>query len=1339
MGTMKKRMLALLLTFVMAVGLGGQAWAEVLPGSPAPEEHTAVEEGAQPTGQPQGEPEESQAMPETSHPGDDSTPSAENAGVQPLELTIPSGDPAFPEHTLGGVSPVGTNIDLFDYWIGEQGDGDHGENLDTAFLSSGINNGHALIFGKSLDKNTHGIGAWNQWTGDEAPYTGIVAQNLGVDGYPRLNLTLDHSTASQHVGKDGQESLAYLFDPKVESQGKESFSNVHGLLQMDDQGYYHYDSRDNYAVYFENSNSFVLYEYPGVQDVDGNRNGQFFPFNAVGPDNLPSYPGNYLFPLRKPEDENLNHYFGLHMTTRFVQQNQGYTDNSKTEAVTYQFSGDDDVWIFIDGILVADLGGIHDRATVDINFATGVITVNGTPQSKTLGEICQSGSETLPENTFHTLDFFYLERGNVESNMSLKYNLVTVPESSIIKVDQTGEPVSGAGFELYLADQSYHEQGTPIAADATDGRGQLVLLDESGNVISLQEIWTRMMSMDLLYHGPNGEQRGNLVLRESDKPEGYRSAGDVHLYLVNHNGRVLLLSDNCWDTGAYAYTNSTIVMNGQLTYQNGQTAHLDEGGVLFAVVLRRTTNVGVSDPSVEDNWGLMTGSATDGWHTGQPLEGGQAGVEQVLEALHKPEYQENYFVAQPDTSETYAVTVTDLPGDVASYYHLLGDAEKENTEYTVGFYYTTAPSVQNATRENTWRVNNSDTWSRVFSANVHVSNIKNRVFVQKVDPDGTTYLEGAQFTLYDENYYLPDGSVNPDATHQGTVTTRNLTKEGDGVQLGGAGVFPLPGKVLANGTYYLVETAAPQGYDLNPTVTKIIVDHTGVYADAGAAEDGVAVARGVGSIVKSMAEFASLGDVDATLSNLVARLYTVPSDTISGNGNFQNFTWRTVQGDAFVAAETVTYHPAYMYDPATKTLERYDPNTSGGKILMGMHMEYSTQAGLEYGVEEEIAQALGDQALAWMTTDTGWSKLMMEQCAQHLNSGSHVTDLTKPKLYDLTNLFSGTVIVQVTNQHTTSLAIHKQVQGVERADVADQRYTFQVEKLLPDGQTLDADYTQTVTVGVDGRDSVGTFQGGILTVSRLGAGDIQVLDLNSGKYRVTETGHGAEQVGEKQWQSADYTSNSSNVAIADGAAVADIDSNGATTASATVNVTNLYAGTQPLTVTKTVGGTMGDTSQEFRFTLSLQDKDNAPYTENITAIKTGEGMTKPETLTLTHGQNYAFTLKHGQQVVIQIPHDSKQVTVREEGVADYTTKSRSYPSTEAEPDYVPDMAAQTIASMNEGYTVDFYNERDLGAPPSGVAGQNPAYPVMVGVAMAGALVMFGFALMAWRRRYQDRM
>ena len=108
-----------------------------------------------------------------------------------------------------------------------------------------------------------------------------MVQNRLQDGYPKLNIDTGTASDTNFNNRDGEESLAYLFDPAIEHEGKETYRDVQGLLQVDDEGYYYYDSRVNYAVYYEETNSFVLYDCPGVIPGGSSPVGQYFPFNQA--------------------------------------------------------------------------------------------------------------------------------------------------------------------------------------------------------------------------------------------------------------------------------------------------------------------------------------------------------------------------------------------------------------------------------------------------------------------------------------------------------------------------------------------------------------------------------------------------------------------------------------------------------------------------------------------------------------------------------------------------------------------------------------------------------------------------------------------------------------------------------------------------------------------------------------------------------------------------------------------------------------------------------------------------------------------------------------------------
>lgn len=907
---------------------------------------------------------------------------------------LPSGKVPYDDHLVNGLSPSGTTIDLFDYWITSQTDADNvrmKHDYDTNHYDMGINKNHAIIFGRDIPWYNNNPGKWNQWTGNSTPRTGIVRDKLGDDGYPSLN-NLNMRTASWLSDRDGNESLAYLFNPNTSAEGKASYKDVKGLLQVDDKGYYYYDSTKNYAVYYDDNKSFVLYNSPGINGGGGAQTvGQFFPFNKA--DNAGDVGKKYLMNQNASDHQTMNHYFGMHMSTRFIQQYDGHVDKEETKDVTYEFSGDDDVWIFIDGQLVADLGGIHNAASVSINFATGEISINnGEPQSLRLGRILGYGNDTLPDNTYHTLDFFYLERGNYDSNMKLKYNLVTIPESSLIKVDQLGNSVPEAEFTLYAA----NDMENAIATGKTNYDGEFVFLDEKDFPITINQLYEKYKGVNV-----NGN---SLILRETKTPAGYRSIGDVGLCFYknpnqNYSDEVLLLSNSIWDKGAYAMAKATSTAGNKIKLLNSNGGYVRDVTLTGSGAVKNPLMFAVVYQKQDNTWRPVYGDPLKGWHVAE-----DSSWNSVLEAARA-----NPYVFQLASSGAYQVEISNLPGDIKTYYHFTGN--ETDAKYTIAYYYTTAKTIASATNDNTWRISADEHGTdyeigRVFSVNLYVSNIKNYLLVQKVDDtDAHNPVPNAVFSLYKaENVRVEDdGTVTPTGNAYDTVTTADITS--GSFKLNGGGSFPSQSKgILENGEYYLIETYAPTGYKLNDNAIHVIIDNTGVYADAGNDKDGVTVLRGVGSVMRSMVQFAVEDKVNTTLNGIKAALAT----NVTYNEDIKNFS----------------------YD---------DANWSNA-----LHLKYASEnAMLDYGLYDDTDTETIDNLT--IPIESGWSKLLIRQCNEHDKSidTSTKTDL---KDRDITDLFSRTVTVRVENERTGNLKISKTVTGDHAPDNKEFTFTVTVKK-----------------------------------------------------------------------------------------------------------------------------------------------------------------------------------------------------------------------------------------------------------------------------------------------------
>lgn len=399
------------------------------------------------------------------------------------------------------------------------------------------------------DKNINGdvhntvyplyIGDWGsdynpnpQWqeSGYFTPYANHVLTQTGHANYVRQGLVdseLKDGTITQtKTNDDGTKSndpykLPYFDDEFI----KDTYENgvAHGAV---------YDNLQFPIRTYPSENGVMTYEYDSQVDSsyidvknDGTAEMSYTGYNDTSKQVLDRYQQKPSFlPFNKPEDSNsnaLNYGFGAKIDFEYtiknaaentslpgtVREGQIFGQDGNLEDLYFNFSGDDDVWVFVDGKLVLELGGIHERATGSVDFKNNKFNVNGTislseflekayfdnynsysgympapdaepvrieerlqssymgtnsisnswgnheefqygsPSDNTSATLYHTNSsvtsdinyadfDMLSEGT-HKLTFFYMERGKVESNLSIKTNLPILPMENRVVVDES--------------------------------------------------------------------------------------------------------------------------------------------------------------------------------------------------------------------------------------------------------------------------------------------------------------------------------------------------------------------------------------------------------------------------------------------------------------------------------------------------------------------------------------------------------------------------------------------------------------------------------------------------------------------------------------------------------------------------------------------------------------------------------------------------------------------------------------------------------------------------------------------------------------------------------------
>ncbi len=343
----------------------------------------------------------------------------------------------------------------------------------TLYTATSSSAGKGLYFTGAGSKGSS-VPAFSKWNNDNQNwqiYSGLAEATL--------------SEAANAPFSNDNVNAANLFATSGNSSYADVYTNVQVPFVYDaSTGYYELNSDKN-AVYFDGgkdgaaSNAALqIADQPAAHSYNNAYATGFFPFNDVtetvksATESLSSdKTDSYVI------DGSAEFGFGMMTSVNFKMTEDGQittTDsegNDSKQDIIFDFAGDDDVWVYVDGKLALDIGGTHDAIHGTINFRTGDVTLDA-PAYKKIADYTglstpkTSGSATLSQSNLytgvlgttladfadggmHTLTIYYMERGRGRSNCQIKFNL---PQSDTVSVSKQAETtkLSSTGEEIPL-------------------------------------------------------------------------------------------------------------------------------------------------------------------------------------------------------------------------------------------------------------------------------------------------------------------------------------------------------------------------------------------------------------------------------------------------------------------------------------------------------------------------------------------------------------------------------------------------------------------------------------------------------------------------------------------------------------------------------------------------------------------------------------------------------------------------------------------------------------------------------------------------------------------------